>query len=127
MGGRKEGSISVADALRRCLKRISEGKDPISRRIEEHEMKDWVAIALVAKAASGDMRAISEVFDRIEGKSVQNVNVATSNAPPMIDVSLDSIYNNMGKAFNLPREHKAIEAIVEVTEPSTGQERSDNL
>jgi len=63
-GGREK---LISDRLRVHLKRPWKGKD------DEEEMTnaDRIAEVLVEAATNGEAWAISQVFDRIEGKSVQ--------------------------------------------------------
>lgn len=43
--------------------------------------KDIIARALLTKAAKGDVYAIREVFDRVEGKAAQSIDVTTNGEP----------------------------------------------
>jgi hypothetical protein len=50
---------------------------------------DWIAEKLVVLACEGDMRAIREVFDRVEGKPTQAVEAALDvEGPGRFDIVL---------------------------------------
>lgn len=78
-GGRPKGSVNITDSLRRNLQRIAEGKDPIDKRAKAMPMRDWVGVALIAKAASGDVNAIKELLNRVEGSVVNKTEVTGKN------------------------------------------------
>lgn len=103
-GGRKPGSRSLVTCLERALDMVANNVDPLTRRVEERQMADWIAIALVAKAASGDMNAIREAFDRIDGKATQRWEVKGSVAGgPPIEISghLNEVYTGMKNALGV--------------------------
>ena len=45
----------------------------ISKRIEELQAMDKLADALVNKALEGDMQALKEIGDRLDGKAIQSI------------------------------------------------------
>lgn len=45
------------------------------KRIEERNLAPQLMDALLAKALEGDVPAIKEVFDRIDGKATQDINL----------------------------------------------------
>lgn len=71
MEGRPKGSRSLSTILREMLDEsievIENGKKT------KKQFKDVLIRKLLKKANDGDMRAIQEIFDRVEGKSKQEI------------------------------------------------------
>ena len=68
--GRPKGSTApkiMKDALILALNRAAEGDD--------QKQINRVAAMLVEKAAGGDVQAIKEVFDRVDGKAHQSIDL----------------------------------------------------
>lgn len=104
LGGRKEGSKTMATLLERALEMVASKVDPITRKVEDRQMGMWVAIGLTVKAASGDVPAIREIFDRIDGKATQKWEVSgNAGGPLQIEHSehLNEIYTGMKDAFGV--------------------------
>lgn len=71
-GGRPKGSTKpkiMADALMLALSREAENEDGPTKKL------NIIANQLVELAMSGDIPAIKEVFDRIDGKAHQSVDL----------------------------------------------------
>ena len=68
-GGRPKGSVSLVGALRRELERRQDSGQP---GIEV------VAARLVDLAVDGDLRAVREIADRLDGKPTQAVDLHAS-------------------------------------------------
>lgn len=75
MAGRPPSKKSFAAALRIAIKEAGsgEGKD---------KLRD-IADKLVTEALAGNMQAIKEIADRIDGKVAQQVNVADNEGGPL--------------------------------------------
>lgn len=102
LGGRPKGTVNVTDALRRVIERDFESVDPFSKEKAVAPVRDWVAISLLGKALKGDVAAIREVMDRLDGKALSKVEVTgKGGAPLQVDhkVQLESIYKNMNEVF----------------------------
>lgn len=70
--GRPKGSPNLSTVLKAMLEekidvRMDNGK------IEKKKFMDVVIRKLIKKASDGDVRAIQEIFDRIDGKSKQPI------------------------------------------------------
>ena len=70
--GRPKGSPNLSTVLKAMLEekidvRMDDGK------IEKKRFMDVVIRKLIKKASDGDVRAIQEIFDRIDGKSKQPI------------------------------------------------------
>jgi hypothetical protein len=78
-GGRPKGSVSLATALQReLLRRQESGQAGI----------EAVAARLVDLALAGDLRAVREIGDRIDGKPKQAVDLATQEPIVLAPVTL---------------------------------------
>lgn len=58
-------------------------RQAILSRLEQKNARDQIAAVLVDKALSGDMQAIKEVLDRIDGKSVQQTVLSGDEENPI--------------------------------------------
>lgn len=102
-GGRPKGSVSITDSLRRSLDRIAQGMDPIDKRATSMPMRDWVGVALITKAASGDVSAIKELLNRIEGTVADKIEVTGKDGQSLqvgYDKRLSEVYERAAKAFD---------------------------
>lgn len=59
-------------------------KNTIQKRLEELQAIEKVADALITKALEGDMSAIKELGDRIDGKPKQQVDIGGQEDNPII-------------------------------------------
>lgn len=75
-GGRPPKEKSFANMLNIAIKEAVEGK--------EHTKLRAVADALVDKAMAGDVQAIKEVADRLDGKVVQAISGDEEGGPVQI-------------------------------------------
>lgn len=55
------------------------------------KLADVIVRRLIKKANDGDMRAIKEIFDRIEGQATQTVNVNTPKQNPLQNLPEDKL------------------------------------
>ena len=73
--GRPKGARSLSTILREMLEEpidiVVDGKK------ERREFREVIIRKLLKKANDGDMRAIQEIFDRVEGKAQQNIDHTT--------------------------------------------------
>ncbi|MDC0637497.1 hypothetical protein OAP25_02230 [Flavobacteriaceae bacterium] len=67
MAGAPKGNNNAAKG-----KRMS---NRLLKRLEERELWDSMADALLEKALEGDISSIKEVFDRIDGKAPQSIDL----------------------------------------------------
>lgn len=56
----------------------------LKARIEERKLWPGLMDALLEKALGGDVPAIKEVFDRIDGKAPQDFNVGGQDGNPLV-------------------------------------------
>jgi len=87
MAGAPKGNQNAAKS-----KRLSAH---LQKRIEERKLEPQLMDALLEKALTGDIPALKEVFDRLEGKPKQpldvEANVTTKSADELTDEELASI------------------------------------
>ncbi len=104
LGGRTHGAKTFAKCLEKAMDIVAKNLDPLSKQVEEREMRDWIAVALTAKAASGDVAAIKEALDRMEGKSVQRTELSGPDGQPLQVnhvAHLEQLYGGMKDAFSV--------------------------
>ena len=97
-GGRPKGSVSLTDAIRRAAERDYTAQDPITKQMETKQIRDWVGIALAGKAMKGDIPAIKEMMDRLEGKVKEKIEVTGKDGEPFTaqyDQRLLDIYDRL--------------------------------
>lgn len=105
MGGRPKGSISIVKVIEKMLSQEIEIKNPFTKQKEKKKIVEAIATALFAKGLSGDVSAIKELLDRIDGKVVQkteNVNLNHEDALRML--SDDEPLKNTDKLGQLETE-----------------------
>jgi hypothetical protein len=59
----------------------------LKKRIEERQLAPLLMDALLEKALSGDVQAIREVFDRVDGKAPQDINVGGQDGNPVESIT----------------------------------------
>lgn len=85
-GGSPKSEKHWRDALRLALMRTDDGEDPRPRIYR-------IADRLVLMALDGDMEAIKEIGDRIDGKVSQQITVAPNEAMQQIIVTWAAAQN----------------------------------
>lgn len=72
--GRPKGSKNLSTLLKQYLEtKTLITVNPLNQKTTKGlKTKDVIALQLLAKAARGDLRAITEVLDRVDGKSIQS-------------------------------------------------------
>lgn len=85
-GGRPKGSISLVKILREKLEEIAPGqKKTYAERLVDK-------LLTTALSLNGDLRAIQDVIDRVDGKAVQSV-ITTKVDPNVILDKLDNDFD----------------------------------
>lgn len=98
-GGRKKGSVSLTAQYAKLLNAVCD---------TDEKKRTWgevIAAEILKRAGTGDVRAASEVADRIEGKPMQRVKVEEVDADEVeldfkdfSDTELDDFDRLLGKA-----------------------------
>lgn len=73
--GRPKGSRNLSTILREMLS--EEVEIEIEGKKEKCEFQEAIVKQLLRKANKGNLRAIQEIFDRVDGKAKQQVDVTT--------------------------------------------------
>jgi hypothetical protein len=84
-GGRPKGSVSLVTVIERMLTQKIELPDPLSKKRLTKEVRDWIVTSLLTKAMKGDISAIKEILERIDGKVTQK----TEDVTPKHEDALD--------------------------------------
>lgn len=75
--GRPKGIEHSSTRLLRLLKLTQKIKNPVSGELEEFTVLEQIDMKLIQKARSGDLPAVKELLDRLEGKAQQSMDVTT--------------------------------------------------
>ncbi len=71
--GRPKGAQSITTVLKKIIEKKMDTIDPVTKNKDRKKIKEIIALALVGKALKGDVKAIEEILDRLEGKVTQKV------------------------------------------------------
>ena len=86
--GRPKGVPNTKTRLLRILELVQKKKNPVNGKEENFSIAEQMDMAVIAKALKGDIAAYREIFDRLEGKANQQIDVTTAgkpmSAPPLI-------------------------------------------
>tara|TARA_R110000796_G_scaffold65782_2_gene151803 strand:+ start:13601 stop:14008 length:408 start_codon:yes stop_codon:yes gene_type:complete len=99
LGGRPKGSISLVDSLARALDMDFKQLNETTGIVENHKVRDWIGIALAAKAMRGDVPAAKEVLDRLEGKAMQKLEVTGDGLKVEHTINMGEVYERAERAF----------------------------
>jgi len=66
--GRPKGAKGIAATLNKYLKCKIEAKNPFTRTLENLTAAQIIALQLISKAIKGELPAIKEIYDRLEGR-----------------------------------------------------------
>jgi len=69
--GKPKGTRNFKTILNEYLDKNVDFKDPVEKRKVKKSLREVVALSLLSKAVKGDLNAISQVMDRVDGKPVQ--------------------------------------------------------
>ena len=80
--GKKKGSFSMVTIMKKLLERKVDFPDPLTKQPSKKRIAEIIIYKLVYKAMhEGDMRAIKEILERIDGKVMQPVENELSVKP----------------------------------------------
>jgi len=88
--GRPKGLPNAKTRYKRLLELVTEKANPVTGEMEEFTQLELMDMAIFSKALKGDIRAYTEIIDRLEGKPEQGIDVTTKGealiqtAPPKI-------------------------------------------
>lgn len=81
--GRGKGKKNLSTILKRFIEASNTRKNPTTGKKIKKTAGEWVCLNLIAKAMAGDTRAIKLIFDRLEGKVAENLNVKVDDSSSM--------------------------------------------
>lgn len=88
--GRPKGSKNRSTIAKKWLQVIQEAKNPLTLESEELSQEDLITLALLKKAANGDVNAYKALMDSGYGSPVQQVEQTILEQPLFPDVSKDN-------------------------------------
>jgi len=75
--GKPKGTPNTSTRLRRLLDITQNLSNPITKELEGFTVLEQIDMKLIMKAREGDLNSIKEVYDRMEGKPQQSVDMTT--------------------------------------------------
>lgn len=88
--GRPKGSKNRSTIAKKWLQAIQETKNPLTLESEELSQEDLITLALLKKAADGDVNAYKALMDSGYGSPVQQVEQTILEQPLFPDVPKDN-------------------------------------
>jgi len=93
--GKPKGTLSMTTLLRAALDKKFKRKNPFTGKMENLPFCEWVNVGLLAKAMKGDVKAVTHIYERIDGKVAQQLfgsfDVATFNPAKLSKEELEAI------------------------------------
>lgn len=93
MAGKPKGVEHSSTRLKRLLELTQQMKNPITGEVEGFSVAEQMDLALIAKARKGDVQAYREIFDRLEGKAQNNIQLSSDPDNPVF-FAIDARYKN---------------------------------
>lgn len=91
-GGRPKGSVSLVHLLKKALKQKIDITDPLTKQNAKKALNEVIVLKLIQQAIKGDVKAIKEVFDRTDGKSIQKNEHTGKDGNPIETKSAITVY-----------------------------------
>jgi len=88
--GRPKGSKNRSTIAKKWLQVIQEAENPLTLESEELSQEDLITLALLKKAANGDVNAYKALMDSGYGSPVQQVEQTILEQPLFPDVPKDN-------------------------------------
>lgn len=88
--GRPKGSKNRSTIAKKWLQAMQEAKNPLTLESEELSQEDLITLALLKKAAEGDVNAYKALMDSGYGSPVQQVEQTILEQPLFPDVPKDN-------------------------------------
>lgn len=95
--GRPKGSYSIVSELKKIMNREIELTDPFTKKTTKGEIRKFLALRLATAALKGNLHAIRECLDRMDGKAFQEIeqhqiiDVTNINLKGLSDETLQTI------------------------------------
>ena len=88
--GRPKGSKNRSTIAKKWLQAMREAENPLTLESEHLSQEDWITLALLKKAADGDVNAYKALMDSGYGSPVQQVEQTILEQPLFPDVPKDN-------------------------------------
>ena len=92
--GRPQGSLNAKSTLEHWLGVKVVTVNPITKEKITAMVLDEVTLALIAQARSGNIQAIKEIFDRLDGKSITRLGDAQGDNLPITGMRVEVIHSS---------------------------------
>jgi hypothetical protein len=79
--GKPKGIPHSRTRLRRLLELSQDLKNPVTGEVEGFTVMEQIDMKLIQKARNGDLGAMKELLDRLEGKPNQGVDITSGGHP----------------------------------------------
>ena len=81
--GRSKGSKNLSTILKECGNTNFTSLDPITKKKAKKTMNEWLCIKLYASGMKGNVQATKLIFERLEGKVIENMNIKINDSAQM--------------------------------------------
>jgi Family of unknown function (DUF5681) len=75
--GRPKGSLNSKTVLQKYLALTEKVKNPVTGEFENMNQLEIMMLSVIKNGRKGDLRAVRELLDRLEGKAQQNVDMTS--------------------------------------------------
>lgn len=115
--GRKPGSRTRAQVVKKWLEVAEEFRNPITKELEFLEQQDIITLRLIHAARNGDVSAFKELMDSAYGKALTNIELSGKGplTPPPLNV-----YNTAPPMLNKEPEETNGITDAEIIPPDVG-------
>jgi hypothetical protein len=107
--GRPVGSVSIVTKLKRLMEQEFSDFDPTdNNKLTKKQIQEWIALKLVVQAMKGDMTAIKEALERIDGKVLQKLESTGKDGEPLIPndqkITVEMVKQRIEDMLNKPNK-----------------------
>ena len=95
--GRPKGRVSLSKILADLLERKINIIDPMTKKAGRKKLSEIINLRLMEKALKGDLKAIAEIWDRMEGKANQMIQHETQEMSRIVIVQNDKTKSDLEK------------------------------
>ena len=100
--GRPKGSLSLTSILRKYMDCEIVFRDPLSNEVINSKIQNVIVLQLISKAVRGDLKAIIEIFDRLEGRPTIVSRNFDLDAPRKLTVEFVHVVRNRDEVIPPP-------------------------
>ncbi len=81
--GRTPGKILLRTVLKRILHQEIDFENPLTKELEKLSINEVIALKLIKRALDGNLRAIELIFDRVDGKVADMLQLGNIDDKPL--------------------------------------------